>query len=276
MSKKTEDHYGYLHGYSEDEQRRLIDQAHFFEESIYGRISWPSKPTKILELGCGVGAQSKILLKRYPQLHITAVDRAESQLSKAKAYLKKESSQKRIEFVQSEGSRLAFKKSQFSGAFICWLLEHVKEPAKVLTEVNRVLEPGALVYCTEVMNSSFFLHPYAPATLQYWFLFNDHQWNMGGDPFVGAKLGNILLDAGFQDIRMRVHNFNLDKRTPKQRQEHLQKFYELLKSAAPGLLEAKLVDVKLLKELDREWEAAMSDPNAVLCYSFAQARAKAL
>ena len=52
------------------------------------------------------------------------------------------------------------------------------------------------MYITEVMNSSFFLDPYSPNVWRYWMAFNDFQYDHGGDPFVGAKLGNLLLAGG--------------------------------------------------------------------------------
>jgi len=272
----SHDHYGYLHGYNRAEQERLVQQARFYEPVVYRNVRWPEGCREVLEPGCGVGAQTEVLLRRFPQLHVTGVDRSPSQIARAKKNLAAHIRGKRATFVQGSGEKLPFEDSRFHGAWLCWLLEHVPEPVALLREVHRCLQPGALIYATEVLNSSFFLHPYAPATLQYWFIFNDHQWNMKGDPFCGAKLGNHLLDAGFQDIETNVCNYLLDKRTPKLRDEHLKSWHRLLLSAAPSLMEAGRVDDALLKELDREWKAALKDPEAVLFYSFVQAKAVAL
>ena len=280
MARKTKSplksQSGYLHGYTSTEQERLVKQAKLYEPAIYSRIQWPEGTTHILEPGCGVGAQTDILLRRWPRLHVTGVDRSEAQLKKARAHLKSAIANKRATLVQSEGEQLPFEDSRFHGAFVCWLLEHVKDPVTVLKEIHRTLQPGAVIYCTEVMNQTFFLHPYAPATLQYWFAFNDHQWNMGGDPFLGAKLGNHLLDAGFQSIQTETHTYQLDKRIPKQREQHMKAWFELLMSGAPSLISAKRVTQQIVDGMEREWAAAMKDPNAVLYYSFIQARAVAL
>ena len=274
--KSARDHYGYLHGYDRKEQERLLKQARFFEPLVYKNIQWPRGASEILEPGCGVGAQTQILARRFPEIRVTGVDRAETQLAKAKINLKELIAQKRSKLVHSQGERMPFEDASFHGAFICWLLEHVPKPVELLKEVYRLLQPGAPIYCTEVLNSSFFLHPYAPATLQYWFTFNDHQWNMGGDPFCGAKLGNHLIDAGFQEITTEVVSYHLDRRVPKTRNEHMAAFYDLLLSGAPALLKVKAIDEKLLTEMKKEWQAATQDPNSVLFFSFVQARAVAL
>ena len=73
----------YLHGYTRDEQKRLYEQARVVEQKIFDTVDF-SECAHVLELGCGVGAQTEILLRRFPDLHITAVDASKSQLAQAR------------------------------------------------------------------------------------------------------------------------------------------------------------------------------------------------
>lgn len=276
MAKKTADHYGYLHGYSDKEAKRLADQAQLWEERLYRHIKWPEQTRKILEPGCGVGAQTEILLRRFPKMQIACVDRSTAQLKKAKARVQKLGESKRVAFFEATGEALPFADESFDGAFICFVLEHISDPVPFLTEVRRVLRPGGVLYCTEVLNASFFFHPYAPATLKYWFEFNDQQWNMGGDPFCGAKLGNYLQAAGYQSIDTEIQSFLLDRRMPKTRKIYLEEFYNMLMSAAPELLKSKKVTPELVKEMQTEWAKAKENPETILYQSLVQARAVAL
>ena len=63
----------YLHGFDKKEQNRLVHQAQFLEEYVYDGVDLEND-SKLLEVGCGVGAQTKILLKRFPDLKIHGVD----------------------------------------------------------------------------------------------------------------------------------------------------------------------------------------------------------
>jgi len=266
---------GYLHGYSEKEQDRLYQQARFLEPSVYGRVDF-SKQTKIIEVGCGVGAQTEILLERFPHLRIHGVDASEKQILRAREHLKKHVNANQVTYDVGDALHLPYKDNTFDGAFLCWLLEHVQEPIGILEEVRRVLQTGAIIYCSEVLNATLYLNPYSPATLQYWFAFNDHQWMLKGDPFVGAKLANYLLAAGYQNVTTEVKVEYFDNRMPKKRAQWIEYWTSLLLSGAPGLLEAGKVTTEVVDEMQRELGRLKDDPDAVFFYSWVQARAQAL
>ena len=181
----------------------------------------------------------------------------------------------RYNIVKGDATRLEIEPETFDSAFLCWILEHVADPARTLAEVRRVLRSGSPVVVTEVMNATFFLDPYSPNTLRYWRAFNDTQMEMGGDPFVGAKLGNLLQQVGFHDVQTYVKTFHLDNRAPGERAEFLEYWTELLLSGSPALLAANKVSQEIVDGMTRELERVARDPNAVFFYSFIQAHARA-
>ena len=264
----------YLHGFNSEEQQRLYKQAKVLEKNIYPCIDF-SGQNKILEVGCGVGAQSEILLKRFAHIQLTGVDASPSQIARAKQHLKKFVKEKRMKLELGDALNLPFKDSSFDGSFVCWLLEHVREPVGILAEIHRCLRPGGKIVCNEVMNSTFFIHPYSPATLTYWFQFNDHQWNLKGDPFIGAKLGNYLTQAGYRDVKLRPRIEHCDNRDSQHRAIIIDYWIELLLSGAPGLIKAKKVDRATVKQMERELKALKKDPNSTFFYAFMQAEAYA-
>ncbi len=267
--------FPYLHGFTDTEQERLRKQARFAEQSVYKNINF-SEVNHLLEVGCGVGAQSEILLRRYPELKITGIDLSEKQLNTAiNTHAANPLAKNRIALQQMDASKMSFKDNEFDGAFLCWILEHVPDPLKVLSEVKRVLHPGATIYITEVMNSSFFLNPYSPNVWKYWMAFNDYQYDNAGDPFVGAKLGNFLTQIGFNNVETEVITWHLDNRRPQKRKEFIDYWTELLLSASEQLVKANYVTNDVVELMKIEMEKVSSDPNAVFLYSFMQANAKA-
>ncbi|MDH4467560.1 MAG: class I SAM-dependent methyltransferase [Bacteriovoracaceae bacterium] len=264
----------YLHGFDKSEQQRLIDTAKFSEHSLYQGVDF-SENNHVIEIGCGVGAQTEILLRRFPNLKLTSIDLRDEQLNVAKTYLKENSFKKnRYQLLKMNAEEISFKDETFDGAFLCWILEHVSNPQKVLLEANRLMLPKSKIYITEVMNSSFFLEPYSSHVWSYWMKFNDFQYDHAGDPFIGAKLGNLLLDCGFTDIETKVISWHFDKRHPKLRAKALSIWSYLLLSAAPHLLKHKYVTNDEVKKCQAELKSLASNPNAVFFYSFIQAQAR--
>ncbi|MEK2644601.1 class I SAM-dependent methyltransferase [Bdellovibrio sp. BCCA] len=265
--------FPYLHGFTQDEQERLRKQARFGEFTVYQNINL-SSVQHLLEVGCGVGAQSEILLRRFPDLKITGIDRSPKQLQAAKTRLSNlPGAAGRFDLKEMDATAMKFSSNSFDGAFLCWILEHVPDPIRVLSEVRRVLRPGSVIYITEVMNASFFLDPYSPNVWKYWMAFNEYQLEQQGDPFVGAKLGNFLLQLGYRDIQTEVKTWFLDNRSPQARKDCIEYWTELLLSASDQLLAAKCVSEEVVQGMKDEMAKVASDPNAVFYYSFVQARA---
>jgi SAM-dependent methyltransferase len=263
----------YLHGFSRAEQARLAKQARLGEWTIFHNIDY-SGVRNLLEVGSGVGAQTEILLRRFPDLSVTCVDLHQTQLDAAAANLARLPwCADRYTLRQADATDLPFAARSFDGAFLCWILEHVPSPARVLNELRRVLAPGAPVYVTEVMNASFLLDPYSPNVWRYWMAFNDFQIDSGGDPFVGAKLGNLLLAGGFRDVSTEIKTFHYDNREPERRKQMITFWEELLLSAADQLLAAGKVTEEVVDGMHSEMRQVQNDPHAVFFYSFVQARA---
>lgn len=265
--------FPYLHGFSEIEQHRLRKQAAFGEQTIYQNIDF-SECVDILEVGCGVGAQSEILLRRFPQIQLKSIDLNDKQLAACVDHLAQLSfAQNRYQIQKMDASHLAFSSRSFDGAFLCWILEHVPDPQRILAEVRRVLRPGSPIYVTEVANSSFFLEPYSPHVWKYWMAYNDYQHDQAGDPFIGPKLGNFLTAQGYREVQTNVKTWLFDNREPHRRKTAIEYWKELLLSGADQLIKANYVSKELVDGMKKEFDAVSVDPNAVFLYSFVQASA---
>jgi ubiquinone/menaquinone biosynthesis C-methylase UbiE len=265
---------GYIHGFTQEEQERLFRQARIHEEVIFSKVDF--KHCKdLIEIGSGVGAQTSILLERNPAANIVCVDASSAQVARARKALENQIESGKVKIDHGDALHLKYPDNSFDGAFICWLLEHVQNPIGILEEARRVLRSGGVIYCNEVFNASFYVHPYSPATLKYWMEFNDHQWSLKGDPFVGGKLANYLMAADFQNITTHVLTHQYDNRTPKKRAAFLDYWTGLLLSGADALIAAGRITSKTAEDMQREMQALKGDKNSVIFYSWILARAEA-
>ena len=262
---------GYIHGFSSDEQNRLYQQSRVHEDIIFSQIDF-SAQSHILECGSGVGAQTQILMERFPHLKISCIDASEAQTARAKKTLQPLIDAKKVDISLGDAMNMPFAENSFDGAFVCWLLEHVQNPIGVLKEIKRVLKAEGIIYCNEVFNSTFYCHPYSPSTLKYWFEFNDFQYSLKGDPFVGGKLANYLLAAGYQNVSTKVLTHQYDNRTPKKRAQFIDYWINLLLSGADNLISTGRVTAELVTDMKKELNLLKTEEESVIFYSWILAK----
>ncbi|NJN78496.1 MAG: class I SAM-dependent methyltransferase [Saprospiraceae bacterium] len=130
----------YIHGYSQTEQERLVSQGQVLSPFIFDRLDL-SQVSQLLEVGSGVGAMTLAIRERYPNLPITCLEISETQIEKAKENLRKANFENNIKLLQADARKTNLpENSTFDGAFLCWILEHVPNPEKVLVELYRILK----------------------------------------------------------------------------------------------------------------------------------------
>lgn len=263
----------YIHGYSQTEQERLVSQGQVLSPFIFDRLNL-NGITQLLEVGSGVGAMTLEIAKRYPNLPITCLEISETQIAKAMENLSKAAIENKIKLVQADARQTNLDtNSTFDGAFLCWILEHVPSPEKVLVELNRVLKNEGKILITEVFHSSLHVFPSCPNLDFYWQKCIDFQAIINGDANVGHRLGNMLHDAGFRAIDVNPYPMFFDKRNPEKRQALLNYWHGLLFSALENMVEADFCDLELWEAVEQEIFGLMQNDNAVFYYSFIQATA---
>src|SRR5438067_10936276 len=77
----------YVHGYGTPEQERLIGQAEHWRHRLIRDGTELEPGTRLLEVGCGVGAVLAVLGQEYPGLRLSGVDIEPKQLEFARVHL---------------------------------------------------------------------------------------------------------------------------------------------------------------------------------------------
>ncbi len=186
----------YVHGYSGREFERLQDQSGILEELLHSGTSYAAN-SKVLEAGCGVGAQTRILAKNSPEAGITSVDISEESISKAKRLVESENISN-VSFHRASILGMPFPDECFDHVFICFVLEHLDDPPQALSEIKRVLKPGGSITLIEGDHGSCFWHPETKASLKVWDAMIKAQKTLGHDPLIGRRVFPLLKQAGFR------------------------------------------------------------------------------
>jgi SAM-dependent methyltransferase len=265
----------YIHTFTKNEQDRLVRQGELLEPHLHQYIDL-SGCSSLLEIGCGVGAQLRLLFRRYPDLRMTGVDISENQIQRARLLLAKELSEGQLELHTSRGDELPFAEGSFDAVYICFVLEHVTDPIAVLREARRVLVAGGRLYCTEVFNDALYVYPHSPAIMQYWRAFNACQRKIGGDPNIGIRLCNVMLQAGLAVEWLKDASYMLDQRMtdPDERAAYFDHWHANFVSAKQRLLSEGSIDSALVSEFDREFDRLRNSNDTVFLYSNRQVFAR--
>jgi SAM-dependent methyltransferase len=262
----------YIHSYEPDEQARLIRQGRFLAPWVQPGVDFSACRT-VLEVGCGVGAQLKVLLERFPNARFTGIDFATAQLDQARRFLAEPISTGKIELLEASAYRLPFADNSFDGACTYWVLEHLTDHLGLLREVRRVLKPGGVLYCTEVFNGGLYAWPTMPGLARYWQAFNALQAELGGDPDVGVKLAALFEQAGFERVGFRDVSPQMDGRLKglAARRDFIDFWRTLLLSGAPKLLANGRITPAGIDALKADFDALAENPTAIFRYTAFQA-----
>jgi SAM-dependent methyltransferase len=264
---------GYIHGYSDAEAQRLLAQAEFLAQWVMPGVDLGGVG-RLLEPGVGVGAETRLLLRRWPSLRVVGVDVSEEQLARARRVLAAEVERGAVSLVRASAAALPIADASADAAFVCWLLEHVPDPARVVAECARCLRPGGRLIATEVYNTSLYVEPCHPIIDQYFAAVGEAQRRGGGHPEIGARLGELAARAGLCVESLRFVPVIGDGRDPDGRVALIRYFRELLRSAEPQLRAAGVFPVERLGEVWDALDAVARAPDALICYTFAQLDAR--
>ena len=202
----------YVHGYSKKESERLEDQADTLSAILHHDTQFPPG-SKILEAGCGVGAQTIILAKNSPEAKITSIDISEESLITAKNLIDKEGI-KNVQFKQADIMDLPFGKESFDHIFVCFVLEHVLDPVMALKELKKYLKKGGSITVIEGDHGSCYFHPESNESLMAWECLIKAQQDLGGDPLIGRRIFPLLEEAGFKEVTVTPRVVYVDRSKP--------------------------------------------------------------
>jgi SAM-dependent methyltransferase len=233
------------------ELARLDAQAElsFAEElGVFGTLGLDAAGS-LLEIGAGTGAVTRRLRAALPWLAITALDRDPSLLAHVVG----------VDTVVADAHDLPLPDAGFDAVLLRYVLQHVLDPARVLSEALRVLRPGGLLLVVEVDGAlPGLVEPYFPEVVPIYARVSTVQSAAGGDRLIGRRLTRLLRGAGCDDVVLRPYAITSDERPIEAFAPHLgpDRLSPLVASGALTLAEFALAT-------DR-WRRLRADPNAWL------------
>jgi len=256
----------YVHGYDVRESTRLQDQASSVLELLHSDTRYPPG-SRVLEVGCGTGAQTTTLARNSPDALITSVDISETSLAEAGRRVSA-AGLKNVRFERADIFGLPYPPASFDHLFVCFVLEHLPRPAEALGVLKRMLVPGGTITAFEGDHGSTYFHPHSDAAHRAIQCLVELQRRAGGNANVGRELYPLLTRAGYRDVRVSPRMVYVDSSKPALVDGFtLKTFTAMIEGVREAAIAARLVTPE---DFDRGIAdlCRTAQPDGTFCYTF--------
>ncbi len=262
---------GYVHGYDPRESQRLQDQAATLAELLHADTRY-APGSSVLEAGCGVGAQTVTLAANSPGARITSIDLSEASIAQAGKALQT-AGIGNVTLRQADIFDLPFPSASFDHLFLCFVLEHLAQPAAAMRALKRVLKPGGTITVIEGDHGSAYFYPDSGLARRAIDCQVELQARAGGDALIGRALYPLLREAGFAEVQVSPRMVYVDASRPGLVEGFTRNTFTAMiegvreQALGEGLMSETDFD-RGIADLQRTAEA-----DGVFCYTFFKARA---
>ncbi len=263
----------YVHGYGEREAQRLMDQAESVSDLIHHDTEFPPD-SRILEVACGVGAQTVAMAQRLPACRFVSFDKIPQSVGLAAERVRTAGLQE-VHLLTADLFEAPFKPESFDVLFVSYLLEHLPDPLAALISLKTLLRPGGTLLVVEGDHGSCYFHPDTPEAIRAWKCLIEVQAGLGCDSEIGRRLHPLLQSAGFENVRVSPRMVYADKSRP------LMQHQFVLQTIVPMVegIRIEALTKNLMSPI--EWEKGVADlretglsSKGTFCYTFFKASAK--
>ena len=256
----------YVHGYDERANERLHDQAQTLLDLLHADTTYPAG-SRVLEAGCGVGAQTVTLAQRSPDARFVSIDVERASVDEAQARVRA-AGLANVELRQADIFALPFGPGSFDHVFVCFVLEHLRQPVEALAILREVVKPGGTITVIEGDHGSTYFHPDSAAAHEAIRCQVELQRAAGGDSLIGRQVYPLLVEAGFDAVQVRPLMVYVDASRPGLVDGFTRKTFTAMiegvreDAIAAGLIEPERFD-QGIRDLYRT-----ADADGVFCYTF--------
>ncbi len=259
----------YVHGYEYRENIRLQDQASTLVELLHSDTSYPAG-SRVLEAGCGIGAQTVTLAQNSPNALITSVDISDASIREARRKTT-EAGVTNVHFQQADIFNLPHEMDTFDHIFVCFVLEHLSRPFEALQILKNCLRPGGTITVIEGDHGSVFFHPNSEDAQKAIQSQIELQRQAGGNALIGRELYPLLLDADYRSVRVSPRMVYVDASKPELVEGFTKKtFTAMIEGVREAVIHMGIVEPDVFDKGIRDLYRA-AERDGVFCYTFFKA-----
>jgi len=173
-----------------------------------------------------------------------------------------------VTFQEADVFALPFEEGAFDHVFVCFVLEHLRDPSGALACLKKVLKRDGSITVIEGDHGSWYCYPETREARRTVECLIEAQALLGGDSLIGRQLFPLLMKAGFRDIRVSPRIVYADSSRPGLVEGFSKNtFIAMVEGARERALSLNLVG-------EEEWEKGIRDmyrateSDGTFCYTF--------
>jgi ubiquinone/menaquinone biosynthesis C-methylase UbiE len=199
---------------ADDERKFFTDGAAY--ERLMGRwsrraatvfIDWvaPPKGARWLDVGCGNGAFTEVMIARAAPAEVHGIDPSEAQI----AYARTRAEARAAQFRVGDAQALPFEDASFDIASMALVITFVPDPAKAVREMARVVKPGGTVaaYMWDVEGGGLPPEPFRTGMIA---IGKDPAWPPGSAASRASEMRRMWTEAGLETVETRKIDIQVD------------------------------------------------------------------
>jgi ubiquinone/menaquinone biosynthesis C-methylase UbiE len=213
---------------------------------------------RVAEIGCGVGLTAQwVSTQVSPGGFVTGVDSSSEQLHVGQK-LAEEAHATNLSFREGNAYETGLPRDSFDLVYSRFLLCHLADPAKALTEMSSLLKRGGILVCEDHDDGGIFTEPATHAYKRLVEISEAVNRSHGLDAYIGLKLPRLFCGVGFGQQEVKVNQIALLRGEEK-------RFWELtLREAAPAILAAHVSTSEELDAICEEVRKIAQDESILL------------
>lgn len=150
----------------------------------------------VLDVGCGPGTISADFAELTTSGTVTCLDSSDSVLETARTNFS-ERGLANAEFVAGDVGNMPFADGTFDVVHAHQVVIHLPDPERAMREMRRVLKPGGVLACKDMILSSMAYHPRLRGMDAWHRALASTMRAVGADPDMGARLKGVAVAVGF-------------------------------------------------------------------------------
>ena len=173
-----------------------------------------------------------------------------------------------VEFRQADILALPFGPESFDHVFVCFVLEHLARPVEALAVLKALIKPGGTITVIEGDHGSTYFYPESSAAIAAIQCQVRLQRAAGGNALIGRQIYPLLVNAGFDAVRVSPRMVYVDSSRPELVDGFTRKTFTAMiegirdSAVSAGLIQPESFDAGV-HDLHRTTEA-----DGVFCYTF--------